>query len=128
MKILICDDEEIILSALSFRLAKEGYEVDTVLDGKQAMDKINKNDYDLIITDIMIPFFTGLELVSMIRSTPGKEDTPIIILSGVGLEEMVLEAFQLGANDFVTKPFSPNELSLRIKNLLKPMPALRKTA
>ena len=117
MKILICEDDEMVLKMVEFRLRKEGYDIHLAVDGKEAIEKIKKVQPDLIITDIMMPYLTGLEIVHQIRKDLALK-TPIIIVSSIGLEKTVLEAFQLGADDFITKPFSPNELSVRVKKLL----------
>ncbi len=117
-KILLIEDDQLMLKALEFRLKKDGYTVETAPDGRVAMQLIDTNIYDLIITDIMIPFASGLEIVSKVKSRPGNT-TPVIILSGVGLESTVLEAFKLGADDYMTKPFIINELSVRVRKLLK---------
>jgi DNA-binding response OmpR family regulator len=117
MKILIAEDDIMMLKTLEFKLVKEGYEVVSCSDGREAMQKILSESPDIIITDIMMPFVTGLDIVNKVKIE--KElDIPIIILSAVGLEKTVLEAFELGADDFITKPFSPNELIVRIKKLL----------
>ncbi len=117
MKVLVCEDDEMVLKMVEFKLQKEGYEVILATDGKAAIDKIEKLSPDIIITDIMMPYLTGLEIVHQVRKEL-KLKTPIIIVSSIGLEKTVLEAFQLGADDFITKPFSPNELSVRVKKLL----------
>lgn len=117
--ILIAEDEELMLKALSFKLKKEGYAVDVAGDGKVAMELVTANNYDLILSDIMMPFLGGLEIISAVKNDPTKSDTPIIILSAVGLEKTVLEAFELGADDFIVKPFNLNELSIRIKRHIR---------
>ena len=117
MKVLICEDDELVLKMVEFRLLKEGYAVELARDGKAALEKAAAFQPDLIITDIMMPYLTGLEIVQKIRDEL-KLQTPIIIVSSIGLEKTVLEAFQMGADDFITKPFSPNELSVRVKKLL----------
>jgi DNA-binding response OmpR family regulator len=117
-KILIAEDEQFMLKALEYRLKKDGYETITSSDGRDALSKINSLKPDIIITDIMMPYFTGLEILNFVKSNPETKDIPIIILSAATLEKTVLEAFNLGADDFVTKPFSPNELSIRIKKIL----------
>jgi DNA-binding response OmpR family regulator len=119
LKILIIEDEELMLKALQFRLSKEGYEIVAAKDGAHALDLIDKEQFDLVITDIMLPFVGGLEIVSKIKSTPASKDTPVIVLSAVGLENTVMEAFQLGANDFITKPFNLSELSIRVRKNIK---------
>ena len=120
MKILICEDEEIMLTALEFRLKKQGYEVIRAEDGQVAIDKIRTEDPDLIIADIMMPHVSGLELITFVRQDQHK-DTPIIVISALELDEVVLEASRLGANDFISKPFKPIELILRIKRIFQEM-------
>jgi DNA-binding response OmpR family regulator len=117
MKALVCEDDEMVLKMVEFRLQKEGFEVILAGDGKEAIEKIKSEKPDVIITDIMMPYLTGLEIVHHVRKEL-KLSTPIIIVSSIGLEKTVLEAFQLGADDFITKPFSPNELSVRVKKML----------
>lgn len=117
MKILIAEDDEMMLKTMEFKLVKEGYEVISCSDGKDALNKIVSENPDIIITDIMMPFVTGLDIVNKVKIEL-KLNIPIIILSAVGLEKTVLEAFDLGADDFITKPFSPNELMVRVKRLL----------
>ncbi len=120
MKILICEDEEIMLTALEFRLKKQGFEVVRAEDGQVAIDKIRLEDPDLIIADIMMPHVSGLELITFVRQDLRK-DTPVIVISALELDEVVLEASRLGANDFISKPFKPIELILRIKRIFQEM-------
>ena len=116
MLILIVEDDILLLKTLEFKLIKEGYIVVTLKNGFDAIEYLKENEPDLIVTDIMMPFINGLEIISFVRNEK-KSKVPIIVLSSAGLEKTVLEAFQLGADDFVTKPFSPNELSIRIKKI-----------
>ena len=116
-KILIAEDDEMMLKTMEFRLVKEGYHVILCPNGQVALDKIVAESPDLIISDIMMPFISGLDIVNIVKIEL-KLNIPIIILSAVGLEKTVLQAFELGADDFITKPFSPNELSVRVKRLL----------
>jgi two-component system, OmpR family, response regulator VicR len=116
MKILICEDEEIMLTALEFRLRKQGFISELAEDGKQAMEMLQREIPDLIVADIMMPYVTGLQLISYVR-TELKSDVPIIVISAMDDDDTVLEAFRLGANDFIAKPFKPNELVLRIKRI-----------
>jgi DNA-binding response OmpR family regulator len=118
MKILVVEDEELMLKALEFRLKKDGYSIVRALDGRDAIARINSDDFDMIITDIMLPYNNGLEIVNHVKGKLGRK-TPVIVLSAVGLENVVLEAFELGADDYITKPFSPTELSIRVRKLLK---------
>lgn len=120
MKILICEDEEIMLTALEFRLRKQGYKVVKAEDGRQAMDKLQEDNPDLVIADIMMPHVSGLELIQHIRNDL-KRDLPVIVISALEYDDIVLEAFRLGANDFITKPFKPYELILRIRRIFQEM-------
>ncbi|MEL6862959.1 MAG: response regulator [Bacteroidota bacterium] len=120
MKILICEDEEIMLTALEFRLRKQGFEVMLAEDGRQAVKKVQEENPDILVADIMMPHVTGLELINFIRKDL-KSSLPIIIISALEHDDVVLEAFQLGATDFITKPFKPNELILRIKRIIQEM-------
>ncbi len=114
MKILIAEDDPIMLKTIGLRLKKDGHEVISTPDGKQALEQIEHDQPDLIITDIMMPFSSGLEIVGLVKQKMIKK-IPVIILSAMGQENVVLEAFKLGADDYITKPFSPNELSMRVK-------------
>ncbi|PHQ56355.1 MAG: response regulator [Lutibacter sp.] len=116
-KIVLAEDNSTLSLLLKFRLEKEGYEILIAADGKEAIEKIEQHNPDLILTDIMMPFVSGLEVISYVRNEL-KIQTPIIVFSAAGQEEMVLKAFNLGANDFMGKPFSPNELVIRIKRIL----------
>jgi two-component system, OmpR family, response regulator VicR len=120
MKILICEDEEIMLTALEFRLRKQGFTSELAEDGKQALEMLQREIPDLIVADIMMPYVTGLQLISHVR-TVLNSDVPIIIISALDDDDTVLEAFRLGANDFIAKPFKPNELVLRIKRIKQQM-------
>ncbi len=116
-KILVAEDDEMTISLLSFRLRKEGYEVIAVTDGKAALEKINTEEPDLIITDIMMPHVTGLEIIDYVQKKIAKK-IPVIILSGAGQEDTVMEAFNLGADEFITKPLRPDELLQKIKDVM----------
>jgi len=114
MKILIAEDDELMLKTLEFRLKRDGHEIFLARDGKAALGMIDQYLPDLVITDIMMPYSTGLEIVGSVKQKyPDK--IKVIILSGMGQESVILEAFRLGADDYITKPFSPNELSVRIR-------------
>lgn len=115
MAILIAEDDELILKTIEHKLLKEGYEVILTRNGKEAIETVLTNDVDLIITDIMMPFASGIEILSAIK-TEGK-DVPVIMLSSMGQEDVILNAFDLGAADFIVKSFSPNELMLRVKRI-----------
>ncbi|MCW3105962.1 MAG: response regulator [Segetibacter sp.] len=118
MKILVAEDEPLMLMAIEAKLRNEGFEVIGAQDGREALKSLETSVPDLIITDILMPYTSGLELISIVKSNQNKK-IPIIVLSGLGQEDTVMEAFQLGADDFITKPFNPTELSVRVKRLLK---------
>ncbi|NEU08131.1 response regulator transcription factor [Flavihumibacter sp. R14] len=117
-RILVIEDENLMNRTIEFQLKKDGHEVDTALDGKTGVAKIEANYYDLIILDIMLPYLNGLEILAKIKQNPERRDIPVIIISATGLEDTVLEGFKLGANDFITKPFILPEFSIRVKRLL----------
>jgi len=118
MKVLIAEDQPMVLKTIAYKLQKSGYETIGAIDGMQAKEFFDIEKPDLVIADIMMPFVSGFELIQYIR---GKCESciPIIILSGVGNENKIVEAFELGADDFMTKPFNPGELVARTKRLLK---------
>ncbi|WP_426482722.1 response regulator transcription factor [Chryseobacterium sp. R2ACT005] len=117
MLILIAEDDELILKTIEHKLLKEGHEVILTRNGKDAIETLKTKEVDLAITDIMMPFASGIEILSAIKMMD--KQTPVIMLSSMGQEEVVLNAFDLGAADFIVKPFSPNELILRIKRFSK---------
>lgn len=118
MKILVAEDEPLMLMAIEAKLKNEGFEVVVAQDGREALKSLETSVPDLIITDILMPYTSGLELISIVKSNQNKK-IPVIVLSGLGQEDTVMEAFQLGADDFITKPFNPTELAVRVKRLLK---------
>ncbi len=113
MRILVAEDEPIILKTIEMRLKKDGHIVIATANGKDAIAQLEICEPDLVITDIMMPYASGLEIIGKVNEMAKK--IPVIILSAMGQESVVLEAFNLGAADYITKPFSPNELSLRVK-------------
>lgn len=115
--IVLAEDNSTLSLLLKFRLEKEGYVLLIAEDGRKAIELIEQHRPDLILTDIMMPFVSGLEVVSFVRDKLNL-GSPIIVFSSAGQEEMVLKSFNLGANDFMSKPFSPNELVIRVKRLL----------
>lgn len=116
-KILIVEDDELMIKILKFILNKEGYQLSIIKDGLSAIEQIPAINPDMVITDLLLPYKSGLEVIRFVKEKFKK--TPIIVLSSLGEEEhSVSEAFKLGADDFITKPFNPNELILRVKRLL----------
>lgn len=115
MKILVAEDEPLLLKTIELKLKKEGYEVITATDGRAAIGAIQEQKPDMVITDIMMPYASGLEIVSFLQKADKK--IPTIILSAMEQEQVVMEAFELGADDYITKPFSLNEMVMRVKKL-----------
>ncbi|PQJ78022.1 response regulator transcription factor [Polaribacter porphyrae] len=116
-KIVLAEDNSVLSLLLKFRLEKDGYQLFIAVNGKEAIDFIETEDPDLILTDVMMDYVSGLEVISHVRNQL-ESKTPILVFSSSGQEEMVLKAFNLGANDFMSKPLSPNELSIRVKRML----------
>lgn len=121
MKVLIAEDQPMILKTLAFRMKKAGYEVIAAIDGQQAIEFFESEKPDMVITDLYMPFSTGFEVITHIRKKCNSQ-VPILVVSGVGLETTIVDVFELGANDFVQKPFRINELVSRTKRLLTPKP------
>ena len=115
-KILIVEDELSFSEALAFLLGKEGFEVTVAEDGQQAVDKFNKEGADLILLDLMIPIISGIEVCRTIRTT---SQVPIIMLTAKDAEIDKVVGLELGADDYVTKPYSSRELIARIKAVLR---------
>ncbi|MFC1729730.1 PleD family two-component system response regulator [candidate division KSB1 bacterium] len=118
MKILVCEDDYMLLKTIEYKLKRDGYEVLLAPDGKTASEIIQETQVDLIITDMLMPYMSGLEVINLVRNEL-ERDTPILVLSKIGLEETVLKAFDMGADDYMVKPFSPLELGIRVKKISK---------
>ena len=111
MKVLIVDDEEMIRAVLREYIEFEGGEADEAQDGMEAVKKARENDYDIILMDVMMPKLDGFSAVKEIRKF---KNTPVIMLSARGEEYDKLFGFEIGSDDYVTKPFSPKEVMARI--------------
>lgn len=118
MRIILSEDNDMLRKSLSFFLELKGFTVDQFSDGKEALDAIKTNNYDLILTDINMPGISGMEITQYVRETIGS-DVPIIIFTSSGIEQTELDSFDLGANEFIAKPVSPPVLLVRINKLLK---------
>jgi DNA-binding response OmpR family regulator len=113
--LLIIDDIPENIQVLGHALAKEHYSVSFATDGQQALDMIAENDFDLILLDIMMPHMDGYEVCRCLKSMPGKKDVPIIFLTARTESEDIVKGFQVGAVDYVTKPFNAPELLARVR-------------
>ncbi len=119
LRVLIVEDEDTLIELLEYNFKKEGYTVETATDGESALDKILFKSPDLIILDWMLPKLSGIELCRQIRSTKQIKNIPVIMLTARGEERDRLKGLEMGADDYVTKPFSINELLARAKAVLK---------
>lgn len=118
-KILIIEDEKDIVELLFYNLKKEGFEVDFAYNGEEGLTKIRNNTYNLILLDIMLPGIGGFELCKTLRENPKTSHIPIIMLTARTLESDKVLGLELGADDYITKPFSFRELIARIKAILR---------
>ena len=118
-KILIIEDEPDIRKTLEYNISREGYKVVCASSLSKGKEQINSSDFSLILLDLMLPDGSGLDLCREIKSDKDKSSTPIIILTAKDDEVDKVVGFELGADDYVTKPFSVRELILRIKAVLK---------
>ncbi len=116
-RILFAEDDDLLASLLNFRMERSGYNVIHAKNGKIVKEYLSKSMPDVIVSDIMMPYFSGIELIDYVRNVL-KSSIPIIMISSAGNEENVLNAFKLGANDFISKPVSPSELLVRIGKAL----------
>jgi len=115
-RILIIEDNPMVTRSLEFKLKKDGYEVVVAEDGRKAIKVLDEETFDLILTDLMLPFVTGTQIIEHIKNKYPK--IPVIVLSTSTQEDIITDAFKMGVDDFITKPFSPSELSLRVKRTL----------
>ena len=119
-RILVADDEPHIRRILTTLLEAASFDVDPVADGPSAIEHLTGDTgYDLVLLDIMMPGATGLEVLERIRRLAHRQKVPVVILTAKGQDADRDEAFSLGANDFVTKPFSPKKLLARIDEILE---------
>ncbi|WP_339227938.1 response regulator transcription factor [Oceanobacillus sp. FSL K6-2867] len=116
VKILVVDDEERIRRLIRMYLEREDYVVEEAENGKDALEKALNNDYNVIVLDIMMPEMDGIETCQELRK---EKDTPVIMLTAKGEEANRVQGFEVGADDYIVKPFSPREAVLRVKALLR---------
>ena len=117
-KILVVDDEVYIVHILDFSLGVEGYDVATAFDGEQALAKVAQEKPDLIVLDIMMPKLDGYETCKRLKGDAATRDIPVILLSAKGRNVDQKVGFEVGADDYITKPFSPRKLVDRINSIL----------
>lgn len=118
-RILVIDDEQYIIELLKFNLEVEGYEVSCSMDGFEAFMMAKNEKPNLILLDWMLPNVSGIDLLKKIRSDKELSDVPVIMLTAKNMEEDKIEGLNIGADDYITKPFSVKELMARIKTVLR---------
>jgi len=118
MRILVVEDDFFQIKLLRFKLVKDGFQVDYATNGIEALEKLKNNQYDLILCDIMMPGMDGFLFIKKIKQHPKWKDIPLIFLTARTDEPSIVKGLELGAEDYLTKPFSPQELSIRIKKIL----------
>jgi phosphate regulon transcriptional regulator PhoB len=118
-KVLVVDDEPDIVELVSYNLKKEGFEVSSAPDGDMALERIKKGDFDFLILDLMLPGIQGMELCRIMRNNPATRHIPVIMLTAKAEEVDRVIGLETGADDYMTKPFSPRELIARVRAVLR---------
>lgn len=121
-KILIADDEPNILISLEFLMKREGYEVVLARDGQEAIDAILRERPALVLLDVMMPVKTGFDVCHEVRANEAVRETPIVMLTAKGRETDMVKGLALGANAYMTKPFSTKDLAQKVRELLGVVP------
>ena len=115
-KVLVVDDEKMIVKGIRFSLLQDGYDVDTAYDGDEALQKASENKYDIILLDVMLPKHSGLEVLQQIREF---SSVPVIMLTAKGEDMDKILGLDYGADDYITKPFNILEVKARIKAIIR---------
>ena len=118
-RILVVDDEEDILELVRFHLAREGYQLTLAATGEEALKKAKQEAYALIVLDLMLPGLDGLEVAKALKADAKTQAVPIIMLTAKGEDADVVTGLEIGAEDYITKPFSPRVLTARVKAVLR---------
>ncbi len=122
-RVLIVEDEEDVAFIVRFLLERHGFAVEHVADGRAALARIGAGAVpDLVLMDLMLPFHDGLEIVERLRAQPAWARVPVLMLTAKAREADIVRALELGADDYVTKPFQPEELLARIRRLMRRNP------
>jgi len=117
-RVLLVEDDRVTATLVHHRLEREGFEVMDFVNGEDAFQWANENDFDLAILDVKVPGMDGFELLERLRAIPRLESVPVVMLTGLGGESDVVRGLELGANDYMLKPFSPTELLARVRRLV----------
>lgn len=118
-KILVVEDEEDVLELVRYNLGKNGYKVETAMSGEEALQKAMRINPDLILLDLMLPTVDGLEVCRKVKNDPRTQHVPVVMLTAKGEEADIVTGLEMGADDYVTKPFSPRVLMARVKAVLR---------
>jgi two-component system alkaline phosphatase synthesis response regulator PhoP len=118
-KILVVDDEEDILELLKYNLSREGYRVSCTTSGEKTLSLVETETPDLILLDLMLPGMDGLEVARQLKDKPNTKNVPIVMLTAKGEEADIVTGLELGADDYITKPFSPRILLARVRAVLR---------
>ncbi len=118
-KVLIVDDEPNIVISLEFLMKQDGYELRVARDGNQALEELEKFRPDLVLLDVMLPYKSGFEICQKIKERPEWRDMKIILLTAKGREADVTKGMALGADAYITKPFSTKELVAKVRDILE---------
>lgn len=118
-RILVVEDEPDIAYLLRFIMERQGFGVDSRADGRAALEALEGPVPDLILTDLMLPYLDGVELIQRVRERDGWKTVPIVMLTARSGESDIVRAFDNGADDYIVKPFQPDELLARVKRLLR---------
>jgi DNA-binding response OmpR family regulator len=118
MTVLVIDDDPVILDLLRVNFEIEGFEVVTATDGEEGLERAHAVQPDVVISDIMMPKRDGLQLLGDLKGDPDTEDLPVILLSAKAQKSEVQEGLDLGADDYITKPFDPIKLIERLNNVV----------
>ncbi len=117
--VLAVDDEKHIVRLVQINLQRGGYDVVTASDGKQALDMIEANPPDMVISDVMMPFMDGFELLKRLKQNPVTRELPIIMLTAKAMDSDVYEGWRAGADFYLTKPFNPQELLMWVRRIFE---------
>ncbi len=115
--IVIVEDNDLLSKVLEYRMEKDGFQVEVFNNGEEAIEFLSSNSFDLLITDLYMPFMNGSELIKYVRDNISAT-VPIMAISSTHEEDVIGNIFNIGANDFIVKPFRAGELSVRIKRLI----------
>jgi DNA-binding response OmpR family regulator len=116
--ILVAEDQQHVRKLITYKLENNGYQVVTAENGAEALEKIREILPTLILLDVMMPLMTGFEVLAALKQDERTKNIPVLLVTAQSKEEEILRGLELGAEDYITKPFSPNELAARVKKAL----------